>query len=183
MNRILAALLLVAGLCASAAAAKTYVQIHDSGIDYSDTDLSSAYFGLEYMDGELRVHLDDESFDGAMSAKVDFDVPDLVDRKDFFGNTINADITDIDDVFWTGVNDDGAQAHYTIGFMVTHLDTTLSDAIAEYDALLGTAGFNSSVLDTVTPAVKVVTFSNGEETLWARMTLRRGNVIVDLKSL
>lgn len=183
MNRILAAILLVAGLCATAAMAKSYVQIHDSGIDYSDTDLSSAYIGLEYVDGELRVHLDDETFDGAMTAKVDFDVPDLVNRKDFFGNSINADITDIAKIFWTGQNDDGAQAHYTVGFIVTHLDTTLSDAIAEYDAMLGAAGFSSSVLDSVTPAVKVVTFSNGEETLWARMTQRRGNVIVDLKSL
>lgn len=95
----------------------------------------------------------------------------------------NTDIGDIPNIYWIGVNDDHPKSHYLIGFVATHLDTTVSKAIADYEAVMRTIGFQSQVTDTVTPTVNIVTFSNGTETLEARITKRRGNVIVDLQSL
>lgn len=181
MKRFAAAAMLVTAMMFSAAFATPYIWIDDAGIDYDNTSLSRAYIGFEMRDGDLVVVIDDQRFDGALPA-IDFDVPNLANREDFFGNEINADMSNIPDMVWLGLNDDGPQAAYLVGFEATHLNTSLNAAIGAYEAAFRSLGFDAQVSDTAAPSVKFVTFTNGDDTLEARLHSSGGDVAVTLRS-
>ena len=183
MKRLTMALLFALALGFSSALAVGYLAIDDSGVDYENTSLSKVYIGLDYVDGMLVIRFDDDAFDGALASRIDFDVPDLATQTDLWGNEFNADISDIAKVRWVGVNDDMVRAKYLVGMDATHLETSLADAIADYDALFSSLGFTSSITDTVSPFVKVVTFTNGATTVSARLHAHRGDVSVELRSI
>jgi hypothetical protein len=181
MKRIVAATTLVIAMMFTAAFAQPFIWIDDDGIDYDKTSLSRAYIGFEMHEGDLIVRVDDQRFDGALPA-IDFDVPNLVDRQDFFGNDINADMSNIPDMVWLGVNDDGPQAAYLVGFQATHLNTSLERAIEAYEAAFRSMGFDAQVSDTAARSVKIATFTNGDATLEARLHATGGDVAVTLRT-
>ena len=183
MKRLIITILFATIFGLSAALAGAYLSIDDSGVDYENTSLSSVWIGFDYVDGMLVLRIDDQAFDGALASKVDFDVPDLATQTDFWGNEFNADLGDISDMAWYGVNDNHVAAKLLVGFDARHLNTDMSSAIAAYDALFRSLGFTSSVTDTVSPAVKVVTFSNGSTTVTAHLHARRGDVNIELRSI
>lgn len=180
MKAIAAAALVAIATMFSAAFATPYIWIDDAGVDYDNTDLSRAYIGFELREGSLVVVIDDSSFPGALPA-IDFDVRDLADRKDFFGNDVNADMSDIRDVLWLGVNDDNPQAAYLVGLEVTHLNTSLAAAIESYETAFRSLGFDAQVSDTAAQSVKLATFTNGDATMSARFHSRGGDVAVTLR--
>lgn len=183
MKRPLITLAFALLLGCSSALAASYLICDDSGVDYENTSLSKVYLGIDYVDGHLVIRLDDDWFDGALASRIDFDVPDLATQTDFFGNEFNADLSDISDLRWTGINDNVVTASYLVGMDATHLGTTLDDAIADYDALFRRLGFTAEVTDTVSPNVKLVTFSNGTSTVSTRLHSMGGDVHVALRSM
>lgn len=185
MKRLFTTLLLTLAFAfaLSTALATGYISIDDSGVDYENTSLSKVWIGLDYVDGIFVLRIDDDHFEGALASRIDFDVPDLATQTDIFGNDFNADLGDVSDVSWVGVNDDMVAAKFLVGLDATHLDTNISAAVAAYDALFRSLGFTSTVTDTASPSVKVVTFSNGTATMTAHLHAKRGDVSVKLRSL
>ncbi len=181
MKRIFAIALFAFTLAFSAAIANTYLAIDDSGVDYENTKLKKAYVGFDMIDGKLVVIIDDSQFEGSLPA-IEFVVHDLEDRTDFWGDTHNADITDITEVRWTGVNDDLPQADYLVGFRINHKSTPLSAALAAYEQAFGDLGFDMQVRDTVVDSLKLVTFTNGDTMLAGRFYGHTNDVDVTLAS-
>lgn len=178
MNKFAIVVIVAAAFCVSAVFGASYLTVDDSGVDYTDTDLSKAYLGFDMNGDDVVVILSASSFDGAVGT-VDFDVPDL-DREDFFGNAINADLANIGDVRWRGVNDPGANAAFLVEVEATHLDMSLADAIDAYGAAMERLGFTVSMSDTSADSVKLVTCTNGSTTLVVRLHSRSGDVIATL---
>lgn len=181
MRNVAIAAFTAAAICVSVAFGAGYLIVDDSGIDYTNTDLSKAYLGFDPMGENVVVILSASRFEGSIGT-VDFDVPDL-DREDFFGTPINADLTSIADVRWSGVNNRGADAAFLVEMEATHLDTSLEDVLTGYHEALERLGFSRSVTDTAARSVKVATFSNGSTTLIVRLHGRAGDVAVRLNAL
>lgn len=181
MKRFIAFALLTLALTFSAALANPWVQIEDSGVDYNNTSLAKAYMGLSMQNGNLVITIDDAKFDGALPA-IAFDVPDLEDREDFWGNSINAEMTDIVEVSWTGVNDDHPRAAYLTGFDATHEDAKLADVLSAYERAFRSMGFSAETHDSPSLALKTVTYSNGSDTVNARFHAGNGDVKVELRT-
>ena len=180
MKAIVAATALLIATLFSVTFANPYLWIEDTAVDYDDTDLEEAYLGLAMQDGHLVVTIDDQSFEGALPA-VHFEVPDLDDREDFFGNEFNADASNISDIRWIGVNDDGPEAAYLVGYEASHASTRLADALEAYTRSFGAMGFDAQVEDTAVPAVKRVIFSRDDARLEGRFHGRGGDVAVILQ--
>lgn len=104
MKRIIALGLFALALSFSAVFANPYVHVDDTGVDYDNTDLEEAYLAWGMDEGNLIVTLADAPFEGALPA-IRFFVHDYVDRTDFWGEKFNADMSDIADIRWIGVND------------------------------------------------------------------------------
>ena len=185
MKRLSIAVLFASIFGLSTALAVSYLSIDDRGVESEDTGLSKVWIGFDFVDGMLVIRIDDDEFEGAMASRIDFDVPDLATQTDFWGNdfNFNADLGDISDVAWYGVNDNHVNAKFLVGFDARHLDTDMASAIAAYDDLFRSLGFTSSVTDTVSPSVKVVTFSNGSATVTAHLHAHQGDVDVEFRSI
>lgn len=133
MNRFLASTALTAALFAGTAAAQVPLAFSDTAVDYTNSDLETAWLSLQAIDGELVLTLDDQASDASLPA-IAFDVPDA-GRTDFFGNDIGAVIGDVDEV---EVLSTGSAVQ---GIDVTHEDVTLREAIAAYRNTLEAQGF------------------------------------------
>lgn len=181
MKRFIAFALLTFALTLSAALANPWVVIDDSGVDYDKTSVEKAYIGLSMNDGNLVIKIDDASFDGALPA-IAYDVPDLEDREDFFGNEINAEVTDIVEVRWHGLNDDHPRAAYLVGFDATHEDATLDDVLTAYDRAFRSMGFSAETRTAAPSSLRTVTYSNGDATVDARFHAAQGDVSVELRT-
>ena len=181
VKRILALALFATALAFSATLANPFLTFDDSGVDYEDTDVEEAYIAFEMHEGQLVVIVDDEPFAGALPA-IGFEVPDVTDREDFWGNEFNADMSNISDIVWLGVNDDGPEAAYLVGLEANHTGASLAAAVEAYDRAFRSLGYSAEVSDTAAQSVKLVSYSNGDSTLQGRFHARAGDVNVTLRS-
>ena len=181
MKRFIIFALLTCALTFSAALANTWVQIDDSGVDYEKTSVEKAYIGLAMTDGNLVIRIDDSRFDGALPA-IAYDVPDLEDREDFFGNEINAEVTDIVEVRWHGLNDDHPHAAFLVGFDATHEGSSLEDVLAAYERAFRGMGFSAEANTSGPSSLRNVTYSNGDATVRAKFHAADGDVSVELRT-
>jgi hypothetical protein len=133
MNRFLASTALTAVLFAGAASAQVPLAFDDTSVDYTNSDLDSAWLSLQMIDGVLVLMLDDRP-SGASLPAIAFDVPDL-GLADFAGNEMGAVIGDVADVELSG---NGVAVQ---GIDVMHEDVTLRETTAAYQNALETQGF------------------------------------------
>lgn len=125
---VMAAILLV-----GASFAQTPLVFDDSGVDYTNTDLDTAYLSFERENDTLRIVLDDAPSAGALPG-ITFNVPDL-GREDFFGNDIGAWVTDVEEVEILG------SGNTFSGYEVTHQGVSLREVITAYTNALAAEGF------------------------------------------
>lgn len=138
----------------------TLVMWNDDGVDYTDDGTSEVYVALAF-DGEaMWVTFHDDAPEGALPAIV-FEIPDL-EREDIFGNDIGALLSDINEVQWTASGRDIANSPHLTGVTFTHEGVTVADAVAAYAVAFDALGFDVSMGETVTDAVKLGTFTNGD---------------------
>ena len=181
MKRFVTSALLTCAFTITAVFANPWVQIDDSGVDYEKTSTEKAYIGLSMSDGNLVIRIDDSAFDGALPA-IAYDVPDLEDRKDFFGNDINAEVTDIVEVRWRGLNDDHPRAAFLVGFDATHEGASLADVLTAYERAFRGMGFSAETHNAGPSSLRTVTYSNGDATVRARFHAAKGEVSVELRT-
>lgn len=132
MNRFITTTALTAALFAGVASAQMPLALSDTAVDYTNSDLDTAWLSLQTIDGELVLTLDDQPSDASLPA-IAFDVP-AVDRTDLFGNA-GAVIREVADVEVLGT-------HLTVkGIDVTHEDVTLRETVAAYQNTLEGQGF------------------------------------------
>lgn len=154
MRRIIA--LATAVLLVGVASAQTPLSFDDSRVDYTNTDLETAYLALVRENGTLKVILDDVSSAAALPGIV-FNVPDR-GRTDFFGKTIGAVIGDVEDV---AINKSG---NAFTGYTVTHEAVSIRNMVAAYTDVLESQGFGVAARESTNSnlATLVVSDANGE---------------------
>lgn len=136
LTRPLVAVALVLAALGGSVFASTDATIDDLGIDYADTEVTTAYPTLRLDEGALVFALDDAASPDALPA-IAFVVPE-VDRTDIFGDAAHADLNDVDD-FEYGSD----RIEYT------HQDADLQELASAYRESLEQLGFNvESVLHT-----------------------------------
>lgn len=140
MNPATRTLATLAALVASVSLAAAPIQIDDSQVDYSNSDLETAYLTLSESSGKLTVSLSDAAT-GAHALPVDMtDVP-IVKGTDFFGDT----------KYYGVLTDSGSPVTLTLvgnvpyGIGVTHWDVSLDEAVDAYVAGLAAAGDPTTV--------------------------------------
>lgn len=177
--RILVALLVAA--LVSIGLARSHLVIDDAGVDYTDDDIGEAYIGMDFVDGQLVLTIDDASFEGAMPA-IDFDVPDL-GREDTLGNDIGAVLADVDDVSWTAVGADVPTSPALHEVVYRHLDLSLDETVDLYADAFESMGFETEIADSAASSVKVGTFTHGDTIVTVRFQALGSEVEVDLSVL
>lgn len=177
--RIIATLLFA--LVASAALAAGHLGVIDSGVDYTDDDLGSAYIAMQFDGDTLWLTIDDASFEGAMPS-IDFDVPDL-GREDFLGNDIGAQLSDIDDMTWTAVGRDVPTANALHGVSYRHNELSLREGADLYVEAFEAMGFQTEMARTAASSVMVGTFTHGDTVVTVRLHSLGSELEVDLTVL
>lgn len=133
------------------------VTIDDSGFDFADTDIDTAYIDFAANDGELQLTISSTKIDTSLPT-VSVTVPDLPGT-DIFGNDLLPSLENL------GKN---ITLIHT-GRSVTGLDITYSDAtpeavIAAYMSILSQAGFEATP-QLMTTNVFSYTLDNGSQQL------------------
>lgn len=175
MKRFIYTLVSVVLLAGVAFANPFYFELSDTGFDYTDTDTEEAYIALSYVDGDLILSMDDSSLDTALPV-IEVVVPDL-DKEDFWGTNIGAEISDISEI--TLINSGSGYE----GFSVMHPNTRLNTVVDSYVSELASIGFKDIVIENTTGNLEVCVFDAGDAQIRAVFTQQGDAVIAYLYAL
>jgi hypothetical protein len=139
----------------------------DSGIDYSNGDVDTAYLQLSLDDGRLLVTLDDQPTTATL-LPVKFDEVPVRHRVDIFGDDVHE-----------GILESGSDVRVdrygraVKGLTVTHRGVSVREATEAYRNSLGRLGFDVSVERSSNGNFATVTATNDEDTI--RVSIHRGS--------
>ncbi len=154
VSRLPRTLIAIATLLTSISLAAAPIRVDDSGVDYSNSDLATAYLNLEESGGRLTVVLADQPT-AATALPVDMAGIPVVVGTSFFGSTTYSGV----------LTDPGSPVQVELtgtvvdGVSLEHPGTAFTDAIAAYQKSLEQAG--DSVAVELDGNYAVITGSSG----------------------
>jgi hypothetical protein len=157
MKRFLLTLTVVA--VTALASANLWFEADDLSFDYTNTDTTTAYINLTQDGSDIIVTFSDTMSPTSLPA-ISVDVPDL-GKKDFFSNTIGAELSDITDIEMIKA---GAT---NTGFQVLHENISLAAVVDAYTRQLVALGFNNISVERSGGFYQVNILSNGVDSLRA----------------
>lgn len=187
-SRFLAPLLAFALLLgASALAQNQLFVIDDSTVVYGDADdirgtdkvIEEAYLTFAPDGDAVVIAITTEAGPTSIPAKIAFNVPDL-EREDFFGTDVGAELADVKDFRVHAQGDDVATSNRITGCAVTHLDVRLKDAADAYRGAFEALGFTVADRTTVSRNVLQLELSRDGRTVLTTLRQRGTDVLVDI---